>query len=271
MNLGDIWTEYISRLNRINNTASKKALAYLNKYGIPESYEARELFIKYANGLVMKYGEASSAVACEMYDAISLLEKANVPPAVPAALPTYSEVAKAINGTIKDQNEEIVSGAIERLVKMPGADTMLENAVRDHAEYAWIPSGDTCAFCMAIAANGWQRASRSILSGGHADHIHAHCDCTFAIRHNTQTDVKGYNPSKYVDMFYSAAEYSENHDEGSVNFGRNGKNFFTSDAQNALRRRNYAKNKEEINEQKRSAYEKRKERESDKAEETDVN
>jgi uncharacterized protein VirK/YbjX len=38
-----------------------------------------------------------------------------------------------------------------------------------------------------------------------------------------------------------------------------------------MRRENYAKNKEEINAQKRSAYEKRKELNSSEAEEQDVN
>lgn len=269
MTLNGIWKEYVRRLNLINNTASKKALAYLNKYGIPESYEDREKLIKYANGLVMKYGEASSAMACEMYDAISVVEKVKVPPAVPAALPTYSEVAIAINGTIKDLNEEIITGAVERLVKMPGADTMLNNAIRDRAEYAWIPSGDTCAFCIALAANGWQTATPSIMSGDHADHIHANCHCTFAIRHSSDTEIKGYEPEEYREMYDDADTSSYGFDSDRPK-GQQWQSMSKAKI-NGLRREFYAENKEEINEQKRSAYEKRKERESDKAEEIEVN
>jgi hypothetical protein len=162
-------------------------------------------------------------------------------------------VAIAINGTVKLGNIEIVSGAVERLVKMNGADTVLQNAKRDGAEWAWIPNGDTCMFCIALASRGWQEASRAILQGGHAEHIHAHCDCTFAIRHDSSTNVRGYDPERYRGMYDNAD-------------GRNSK-----DKINAMRREAYAENKEIINAQKRSAYAKRKELNSSRAEELRVN
>lgn len=248
-----IWNEYIKKLSLIDKTAAAKVKAYLTKNGIPTTYEASQELIEYANGLVMKYGEASAALSCEMYDAISLAEGVAVPAAVPAALPEYGEVAKSINGTVKIGNIEIIAGAVERLVKMPGADTMLQNAKRDGSEWAWIPSGDTCMFCITLASRGWQSASSAILKGGHAEHIHANCDCSFAIRHNSNTNIGGYDPDKYLEM-YNDAE------------GRS-----AQDKINAMRREAYAENKERINEQKRSAYAKRKELESSKAEEIKVN
>ena len=221
--------------------------------GIPQDAEAAQQVIEYANSLVMKYGEASAALACEMYDAISLAEGAEVLAAIPADLPAYGEVAKAVNGTIKLNNIEIIAGAVERLVKMPGADTMLNNAKRDGAEWAWIPSGDTCMFCITLASRGWQPASKIVMDGGHAEHIHANCDCTFAIRHDLTTNISGYNPDKYLAMY-------ENAD------GRT-----PQDKINAMRREAYAENKEKINAQKRTAYQKRKELNSSKAEELEVN
>lgn len=231
--------------------------AFIGANGFPETYEQTQTLIRYGNGLVMKYGEASSALACEMYDALSALEGASVPPAEPAPLPQYGEVAKVINGTVKLANAEIVAGAVERLVKLPGADTMIQNAKRDNAEYAWIPNGDTCAFCLTLASRGWQNASKAILQGGHAEHIHAHCDCTFAIRHNPETTVQGYDPEKYKEMYYDAP--------------LDGKAPTSQNRINALRREAYAQNKEKINVQKRAAYQKRKELNSSKAEEIKVN
>lgn len=199
------WNEYIDKLSLIDETAGQKLRAYITRKGLPETYEATEDLIKYANALVMKYGEASAALACEMYDAISVAEQANVPPAEPAPLPEYSETAKAINGTLKkSDNPDYISGAVERLVKQRGADTMLQNAKRDNAEWAWIPSGDTCSFCLTLASRGWQPASKAVLQGGHAEHIHAHCDCTFAIRHDSSTNVAGYDPEKYREMYEKA-------------------------------------------------------------------
>ena len=47
---------------------------------------------------------------------------------------------------------------VSRLVKRAGADTTLKNAQRDGAEFAWVPHGDSCAFCLTLASRGWQRA-----------------------------------------------------------------------------------------------------------------
>ena len=187
-----------------------------------------------------------------MYDAIAAGSAASVPAAVPAAMPTVAEVAKAVNGTLKTGNASIVADSVGRIVKQTGVDTTMKNALRDGAEWAWIPSGDTCAFCITLASRGWQRASRAAIKGGHAEHIHANCDCTYAVRFDKNTDVAGYHPEEYLRMY-------ENAD------GRTPK-----DKINAMRREFYAENAEEINAQKRDNYEKRRERESSAAEEINV-
>jgi hypothetical protein len=64
--------------------------------------------------------------------------------------------------------------------------------------------------------------------------------------------VEGYDPEKYRDMYYNA--------DGSSPEARI----------NSMRREFYADNKEIINEQKRSAYAKRMERNSSAAEEINV-
>ena len=264
-----IWNEYIARLSLVNKTAGNKVKAYLSRFGIPETYEATQRLIEYANSLVMKYGEASAALSAEMYDTISMAEGAIVPPAEPADIVEYGIVAKAINGTVKLVNIEIIAGSIERLVKMAGADTMLKNAIRDKAEWAWIPRGDTCAFCIALGSRGWQTATQDQLDGGHAEHIHANCDCTFAIRHSSDTTVEGYNPDEYLEMYENADVSSRGYDKTRPK-GQKWQNMSTARI-NGMRREFYAQNKEKINAQKRAAYQKRKELESSRAEEIDVN
>ena len=120
--------------------------------------------------------------------------------------------------------EEIIAAAIGRLVKRTGVDTTMQNALRDGAQWAWIPSGETCAFCITLASRGWQRASRKAIKNGHAEHIHANCDCTYAVRHSSGSDVAGYDPDRYRRM-YDDAE------------GRSSKAKI-----NALRRQFYAEN-----------------------------
>lgn len=139
-----------------------------------------------------------------------------------------------VNAT-KNQNPANLPNGVSRLVKRAGADTTLKNAVRDGAEWAWVPHGDTCPFCITLASNGWQKASSKVLKGGHADHIHANCDCEFAIRFDHNTTVAGYDPEKYLAQYNAAG--------GDIN---------------KMRRIDYAARKDAINAQKRAAYAARK-------------
>ena len=84
---------------------------------------------------------------------------------------------------------------------------------------------------------GGQPASKKALKGDHAQHIHAHCDCEYAIRFDSSTTVAGYDPDKYLEQYYAYG--------GDIN---------------AMRRAQYAKNKDFINAQKRAAYAERKAR-----------
>lgn len=244
------WNKYIADLRKISDKAADEALEYIWKHPISTQADMRR-FVDYAYALATKYGEASGALACEMYDAVATISKAAVPSAVPAATASYGDVAKAVYGTLL-QNPEITASAIGRQVKLVGVDTMQQNALRDGAQWAWIPSGDTCAFCLTLASRGWQKASKKAIKNGHAEHVHANCDCTYCVRFDDSIDVEGYDPEEYREMYDDA--------DGNT----------PQERINALRRQFYAENKETINEQKRSAYAKREERESSEAEEITV-
>lgn len=219
------WLNYVARLAKLNEKAGQLMQAYTEAH---EAADAAAL-ISYAYGLVTKYGEGSAALACEMYDALAELQSAHVPAAEPAETAEYSVVARMVNAT-RNSTPQLKSG-VSRLVKRAGADTTLKNAMRDGAEFAWVPSGDTCAFCLTLASRGWQRASRKAIKGGHAEHIHANCDCTYAIRFDPEVNVEGYDPDAYLKAYRDAG----------------------SDV-NELRRIHYAENRERINAQKRAAY-----------------
>lgn len=243
------WEKYIADLRKVNDKAAELVLDYLKKNGIPTSKSEMNALIDFAYAVAQTYGEAAATLSAEMYDAVVEMSGLTLAPAVPAEPPYMNEVAKAVVGTSKTENEEIISAAVGRLVKQTGVDTTMYNAIRDGAEWAWIPHGDTCAFCITLASNGWQRASKKALKGGHAEHIHANCDCTYAIRFGDDMEYPFYDPERYRQIYDDAD-------------GRKWK-----DKVNAMRREFYAENSEEINAQKRDAYAKRKERESSTAEE----
>lgn len=221
------WKRYSSEQEKIRNKAAAEMKAYIEKYGV----EDKAQIVAYANGLVTKYGEAAAAYACEMYDAIANASKADVLAAQPAEIASYSDVAQAINGSLLVSVAGLMAvRVVERLVKQAGADTMLQNAMRDRAEFAWIPDGGACPFCMGIGAEGWKVASARITNGGHAEHIHASCNCEFAIRFDKKSNVAGYNPDEYKKALEEQSEQE-------------------------IRAEQREENADVINEQKRAAYE----------------
>ncbi len=112
----------------------------------------------------------------------------------------------------------------------------MKNARRDGAQFAWVPHGDTCAFCITLASRGWQYMSEAALKGDHADHIHANCDCEYAIRFDHSSTIAGYDPDKYLAMYKGA---KGNSSQAKLN---------------VLRREHYVENRDKINAQKRAAY-----------------
>lgn len=223
------WQEYIRSLSRLNEEAGQKMAEYIARHGT----QAADTLIAYAQALVQKYGEGSAELACQMYDAMARASGVQLPPAEPAAPADISETARMVNGT--RQSPPLLQGGVSRLVKRTAADTTLKNAIRDGAEFAWVPHGDSCAFCMVLASRGWQRASKAALKNGHAEHIHANCDCEYAVRFDGRSTVAGYDPEQYLARYKAA--------DGDIN---------------ELRRGLYAKNRDRINAQKRAAWAARK-------------
>ena len=93
---------------------------------------------------------------------------------------------------------------------------------------------------------GRSEASSKVLKGGHAEHIHANCDCEYAVRFNDSTTVAGYDPEQYLAAYRGA--------EGRT----------YQEKLNALRRAHYAGNRKKITAQKRAAYLERQRRTTEK-------
>ena len=229
------WKNYIKRLAKINTSAAADVVSYMTKHDT-SSYEGTKALIDYAYAISTKYGEAAAELSCQMYEEIASASGVRIPAAEPAETATYGEVAKAIRGRMFDTKDpEAIGAAVGRTVKMAGVDTTMKNALRDGAEWAWIPSGDTCAFCLMLASNGWQKASKNAIRNGHAEHIHNNCDCTYAVRFDSVSSVEGYDPDGLYDEYIEA---------GSTRQER----------LNAIRRKLYAQNPEYYRNQKRAAY-----------------
>lgn len=267
------WKKYVEKLSKINKSAAEQVKQYIKSSGIDLTGDVSSL-IGYCYGISTAYGEAAATLAAEMYDTVAYLEGANVAAAELADTATYPEVAKTVNGIIKNTggSTDTIANGIGRLVKMAGTDTILMNAARDEdyfgaadyvedmrgkrtkkgggshhkhsgAEVAWIPSGDSCPFCLMLASRGWQKQTEWA-AGSHSEHIHANCDCTYAVRFRSTSAIEGYEENEYKEMFDQIPDRTWR-----------GK-------RNALRRAQYEQEKDRINAQKRAAYARRKEQQS---------
>lgn len=231
------WERYVGRLQAVNRAAAEVMQGWMNEN--PGGDVEDMIAVAYAASTY--YGDAAATLACEMYDALAEAQGAELPPAEPAETATYSETAKAVRGTMKNQRNS-VPDTVGRLVKLAGADTMLQNARRDGAEWAWVPfGGETCAFCITLASRGWQRQGKKAAEGDHAEHIHPHCQCEYVVRFDGSSSVEGYDPDRYLEMYENAEGRTPN------------------EKMRSLRRELYAENKDRINEQKRIAYRNHKE------------
>lgn len=236
------WLEYITKMSQISQKAADLMQSWVQKNGL----ENDKALLDYAYALSQHYGQAIGALSCQMYEATAAAQGVIVPTAEAADLPDYGEVAKAVKGT-KKQSPNNIPGTLARLVKQVGADTTLKNAERDGAQFAWVPHGDTCAFCITLASRGWQYMSKKALRNGHAEHIHAHCDCEYAVRFDGKSTVAGYDPDKYLEEYYDA--------NGDIN---------------EMRRKRYAQNKDVINARKRELYASKKAEKLEKLKRSDI-
>lgn len=236
------WVEYITKMSQISQKAADLMHSWVQKNGL----ENDKALLDYAYALSQHYGQAIGALSCQMYEATAVAQGVIVPTAEVADLPDYGEVAKAVKGT-KKQSPNNIPGTLARLVKQVGADTTLKNAERDGAQFAWVPHGDTCAFCIMLASRGWQYMSKKALRNGHAEHIHAHCDCEYAVRFDGKSTVAGYDPDKYLEEYYDA--------NGDIN---------------EMRRKRYAQNKDVINARKRELYASKKAEKLEKLRRSDI-
>ena len=247
------WDRYISLVRAINDKAAYELelwMAHRDSIGMGlMEYDTNGMnVLDAAYYIAEKYSNASAAVAVELCEAMAEATGYQMLPAELADNPTFDEIAKTVQGVMNEsQNRSEISSAVGRLVKRTGARTVRRNAARNGAHYAWIPSGDTCAFCIMLAGKGWQYEGSD-----HKEHIHSNCDCNYAIRFNTKTNVAGYDPEAYANQYREA--------EGGTR----------DEKLNSMRRKYYAQHKEEIRAQQASAEEKREELNSSEAEEDDI-
>ena len=235
------WDNYTKRLEAQRLEAYNDAYEWVMRHG--SAANTRKMMVEAS----IYHGRSTSALAATWFDQMAIAEGADVVKAVPIndppqirarrmAIAENMAMPKLLAGD-KEGFAKAIASAVAADVKRQATNTVMLNAQRAGAEYAWIPGGgETCAFCIALASNGWQPASKATAMGNHADHIHDNCMCEFAIRFDKSTQYSSFDADKYSEMYKDAD-------------GRN-----AQDKINSIRRDLYAENGDKIREQHRERY-----------------
>ena len=237
------WEGYTKRLEAQRKAAYDDAYSWVMRHSTGDLTRMRRMMLETS----LHHGRSTSALAATWFDQMARAEGADVAKAVAVNDPSNvraRRMAIASNKALpklavgnKEGFAMAIASAVAADVKRQATNTIMLNAQRANAEFAWIPGGDeTCAYCTAIAAAGWRPARKATALGEHADHIHDNCMCEFAIRFDESTKYSSYDESKYKDEYDGA--------EGST----------SREKINSMRRDQYAENAEAIKERQRELY-----------------
>lgn len=147
---------------------------------------ARAALQRFLPELLAVFGPMAAVVAVDYFDGLRAQAGVTRPfrsamasgPPVEQLLRVAGWSAAPLFGKAPDPGAALsrVEGATQRLVQAAGRDTLIDNAARDGARWARVPTGDeTCAWCLILASRGAAYSSRE--SAGGADAWHDDCDC----------------------------------------------------------------------------------------------
>ena len=194
------WDKYTEAHRRVQQKAAEELAEYYDTLSWEgDELLAEQLLRQKATELAARYGIADATLSAGMYDELMEMWGADVPPAEVIEADT-DYVSRDVQGAVRkarthETARSMASGALAGHVKRAGVETMRHNAVRDRAMWAWVCIGDSCAFCRVLGSRGWQPASRSMVAGHHAEHVHDNCDCQIMVKKPGESlDIEGYDP-----------------------------------------------------------------------------
>lgn len=204
------WRKYQDAHRGLQDAAKQELEAYFDT--LPwdaDERRALELLQARAIELAERYGTADALLSSAFYVESMAAQGVSVDDVeLSQTMPLYvgEDVVGAVAKAKTPETAKSLAGsALSGHVKRAGIETMRSAAIRDRAMWAWVCIGDTCAFCRAVGSRGWQQASRSILAGNHAEHIHDNCDCQFVVKAPGQTlEIEGYDPDALLREYESA-------------------------------------------------------------------
>lgn len=192
--------------------------------------DLRDLAIEAMGAAVEKFGEMSSALACELYDMQSGDGRAASTTQRVTATRSAERVARYQAGRLADGDLKSFSRAcadyVSDCVRRVAGQTIMDNCRRSSAtgrpgrggarrryrhpkradrgvRFARIPQGgDTCTFCAMLASRGFVYWSAE--TAGKFDHFHRGCRCLVVA--DADGAAEGYDPAEWADRWHAFEE-----------------------------------------------------------------
>ena len=205
----------VDAANIITRSAVGDVEALVAGIDLSDPAAARDTLAAAVPELVREHADAAGALGADWYDetrAANVTDdgyRASLGARKPDAAVESS--VRSLSGALwSDDPEAVINalrGAVQRHVMTGVRRAVLESAARDPRKprFARVPVGDTCAWCVMLASQGYVYVSRA--SAGESDAFHDDCDCQIVPEWDrTVQRMDGYDPDEYLRIYKKAYE-----------------------------------------------------------------
>lgn len=210
--------------NRAGDVAERRLRALWKRLPLDDLGTLEDALFQLYPRLVEESAEVASSAALEWYEKQREAEgiaKA-YSPTMPAGLVDKVDAEKIVGATLRDLREGVdrakalarLTDGARKLISDSGRATVQHAAEGDpkSPRYARVPTGaETCAWCMLWASRGFVYRSEET---AHFKRSHFKCDCQVVPSWSKKPRIKGYDASKYEDMYRKALASLE--DDGAI-------------------------------------------------------
>lgn len=211
--------------NRAGDLAERRLRALWKRLPLDDLGTLEDALYQLYPRLVEESAEVASSAALEWYEKQREIEGVAKPysPTMPSGLVDQDDAEKIVGATIRELREGVdgakalarLTNGARKLISDSGRATMHHAATGDpkRTRFARVPTGaETCAWCMLWASRGFIYRTEA---SAQFTRSHFKCDCQIVPSWSKTPRIRGYDVSKYEDM-YKATIKSLEEDESLI-------------------------------------------------------
>jgi len=197
--------------NRAGDLAERRLRALWKRLPLDDLGTLEDALYQLYPRLVEESAEVASSAALEWYEKQREIEGVAKPysPTMPSGLVDQDDAEKIVGATLRDLREGVdgakalvrLTNGARKLISDSGRATMQHAATGDpkRTRFARVPTGaETCAWCMLWASRGFIYRSEA---SAQFTRSHFKCDCQIVPSWSKKPRIRGYDVSKYEDMY----------------------------------------------------------------------